>query len=359
MNRIAIIFVTMLTAGFTYAAPSAPAPKAPAAKASAALPAQEEILKTFESGDYPLVLQQLARVLPLRGNAAAGYDRYELLMLKGETHLRMKQFKTAGDAFGAAAKETKHDVHAAEARATQRLVKEAKGPEIKRKFPRKDEPLQSASLLEKEKRADAMRIVYQDLTAAAEPKIKEATRSRTLPPIEEALTLLLELRDFELVSPEEDNESKHDEALDDLGDRAQKLIAKELDRMETDVTAIHESANEVVREQMRSSITSSGSGARVRSSSGSYGTGGTVSEPDNSTVITIYRGLSRQDQSDLKSVITTCQKILPTIDALSRIEAGDLEDGDKLAERAKGIRSGAKRVLNTNYRTYEPARPRR
>ena len=343
MTRIALSFVTLLFVGTAYAAEP--------------LPAQQEIVKTFDAGDYPLVLQQLGRVLPLRGKAAAGYDRYELLMLKGETHLRMKQFKTAGDAFGAAAKETKDDVRAATARATQRLVKEAKGPEINRTFPRKDEPLQTASLLEKDKRADALRIVYQDLTAAAEPKVKEATRARTLPPIEEALTLLLELRDFELASPEEDNEAKHDEACKDLGERAQKLIAKELDRMETDVTAIHESANEVVSERTRSSVAPPlRTGARVRSSSGSFDN---IGDDSSTTVDTVYRGLSRQDQRDLQSIITTCEKIFPTIDALTRIRAGDLDDGDKLAERTKTIQTAARRVLNTRYATSIPYGRRR
>jgi hypothetical protein len=344
MNRIALVVVTMLLASAGYAAPAPP-------------PSQEEIAKTFETGDYPLVLQQLARVLPLRGKAAAGYDRFELLMLKGETHLRLKQYKTAGDAFGAAAKDTKDDVHAATARATQRLVREAKGPEIQRRVPKKDEPLQKADLLDREKRPDALRIVYEDLTAAAEPKIKEAARARTLPPIAEAMTLLLELRDFELAGVGgNEAQAKHDDARDDLGKRAQELMARELDRMEESVTAIHESANEVVREQMRSSVGSRNSTSSARlgnSSAGSFGAGGNVN--DTSTVDTIYRGLSKQDQRDLNSIIDTCGRIVTTLDELSGIDAGDFQDGDKLAERAKSIRTGARRVLNTPYRTSAPA----
>src|SRR3712207_2633533 len=86
-----------------------PAQDAAPAKADAAAPAspsQADIQRAYEAKDYQQVVQLVSKVLPLKGKAAVAYDRYELLMLKGEAHLQLKQPKAAGDAFAAAAKET-------------------------------------------------------------------------------------------------------------------------------------------------------------------------------------------------------------------------------------------------------------
>ena len=119
---------------------AAPAEKAPprAGKGDAAAapapadarPTPEEIQKTFDAGDYKGTLQQVARVIKLKGDAAAAYDPYTLWMLKGESHLQLKQLKQAGEAFGQAAEATKDDAEVAKARATRRMLAEAKSYEV-------------------------------------------------------------------------------------------------------------------------------------------------------------------------------------------------------------------------------------
>ena len=137
---------------------------APAAAAAAddARPTPEEIQKTFDAGDYKGTLQQVSRVIKLKGDAAAGYDLYTLWMLKGESHLQLKQLKQAGEAFGFAAKATKEDAEAAKARATQRMLAEAKAYAVKRQALRRGEKPQSADILDPAQREQAFRILYED-----------------------------------------------------------------------------------------------------------------------------------------------------------------------------------------------------
>lgn len=290
-------------------------------------PSQQTIQKTFDEGDYGETIQLASRALALKGDATATYDRYEVLMLKGEAHLRLRQLRFAGDAFAAAASETDDEVKAARARATRRLIRESKGLKVQRHFPKKDGP-QSADLLDPGARDDALAIAYDDLRTAAAPKIKAALRARTLPPISEALERLGELHDIELASTGGDAgllATRHD-----LGERAQELIGKELDRLEKSVLDIRESANTVVEEKLYETTS-------LRTGQGS------------GSIRSTYRGLSERDRGELKSIIKTCLRIIPTADALARATTGDPKDVEDLVERSKEVGRSAERVLSVRY----------
>src|SRR3954466_10275028 len=73
--------------------------------ASDALPTSSEIKEAFEAQQYPQVLQKLNRVLMLKGKAAQDYNRHDLLLIKAETHLRLKAMPAAAQAFQEASKE--------------------------------------------------------------------------------------------------------------------------------------------------------------------------------------------------------------------------------------------------------------
>ena len=105
------VLLTCTTCGLARAA-------GPATRAADPLAATAAARAAFDAGDYPAAVGLAAKLLALKGDAAAGYDRHELFVLKGEGHLRLKQFKNAADAFAAAARNTNDDVLAATARAT-------------------------------------------------------------------------------------------------------------------------------------------------------------------------------------------------------------------------------------------------
>src|SRR4051812_25775147 len=70
-----------------------------------ALLTQQELHQLFDAGQYQPVLQKLARVLQLKGNAAAAYDHVDLYLLRGETFLQLKQQSQALASFQLAMKE--------------------------------------------------------------------------------------------------------------------------------------------------------------------------------------------------------------------------------------------------------------
>jgi hypothetical protein len=261
--------------------------------------------------------------------AANEYDRYELLMLKGESHLQLRQAKPAADAFAAAAKETDDQNHAAIARATQRLVRDAKGMKIQRKSAGKgDRGPQSVDLLDRDKRGEAFSIVYDDARTAAEPTVKVALRARTLPPIAEALELLDGLADLEVATT--GGVAANEATRQDLGERASSLIEKELERMEKDVADIRTSAEEIVKEVYSDSLINGGAG-------------------NASSATAFRRGLSKQDRLDLTEAIQMCKKIIPTAESLAGATSRNLANVDELVNRAKEIMRAAERTLKTRY----------
>src|SRR3954470_12100101 len=69
------------------------------------LPTPAELHRTFDDGQYQPLLQKLARVLQLKGNAAKPYDKVDLYVLRGETFLQLKQQSSAVQSFQLALKE--------------------------------------------------------------------------------------------------------------------------------------------------------------------------------------------------------------------------------------------------------------
>src|SRR5688572_16812533 len=75
-----------------------------AAAADAAAPTPEDVKAAYEKKDYKETLRLVGRVLSLKGRAAEGIDRYEMLVLKAESHLKMKATTNAIQSLEEAAK---------------------------------------------------------------------------------------------------------------------------------------------------------------------------------------------------------------------------------------------------------------
>jgi hypothetical protein len=326
-----------------------PAKPAPAKPAAAALPTEAEIRAAFDAGDYAKALQQLQRVIVLKGAAAAAYNRYDMLMLKGESHLRSKQYKSAADAFGLAAKASEDEVQQATARATQRLVLEAKGPTVQRRSLARGEKPEKADLLDPEQREQALRIVHADLRAANEPKVKAARRAHTLPPIVEALELVSVTRDFELAGVVEGGTAGDTDtaARDELAERARELIEKEVGAMEGEVAEIHERAQIVTSQKyvQTESLMDRRNGGRRTGAAGARYEG----ESTTTTMTEYRRGVTPEEKKQLNQMIQTCRKIIPTTESLARATGLKQSEADAVIERTKKVRRAAERVLGTKY----------
>src|SRR5678816_2907786 len=112
MNRrmIPAVSVLCVCAVFSWAV-RADGPEGPASEA--------QLQQMFKDGDYQGVALKATRVLQIKGEAAKGYNRAKILMLKAEAQLRLKQVSQALEAFAAAAKETTDPKEAATATATE------------------------------------------------------------------------------------------------------------------------------------------------------------------------------------------------------------------------------------------------
>jgi hypothetical protein len=318
-------------------APDAPARADAPAPPDAAddRPSEADIQGAFDAGDYKGALQMLARVVNLRGAAGAAYDKHALWTLKAESHLRLKQLKPAGEAFGMAARETDDPVQAATARATQRMLAEAKAYRVTRRVPAKGKA-RSADVLDPEQRADALAILYEDERAATRPKVEAALKSRTLAPIAEALKLAEGLKDLELAATGGDADLSG--LRRDLTERAKKLMSKELARVGKDVTAIQETARQPVeRRRRRTSRHAAGD---------SGGFAGSYEE-----VTSRPRGLYGDDAEDLRAAIETCRQVAQAAESLGSA-ASDSVDPDEVQEivdLAAEIARTAERTLDGRY----------
>lgn len=303
------------------------------------LPSPDAIQAAFEAKEYQKVVQLVSRLVAARSAAApaaAGattepaYDRYALLMMRGESYLHLKQNKSAGDSFAMAAKETTDDAKAAAARAMRRTIREARGSTVQRKS-KSVSPAgtpASADLLKADEREAAFRIVYENLRDSATPKIKAASEARTLPPIVDALTALADLDDLAQVGGGGDSELAA--SRQELGARGRELIGRELDRIEKDVAEIKRSAETVV-EQRSIAV-------------GSLATGGGYDK-----YLSIRRGLTDKDRGDLKDIMKTCERIIPAAEQLARSSSGTATKADELVNRAIEVGRSAQRVLEAKY----------
>src|SRR4051794_3281569 len=88
---IVVAAVACLFASFDRVARAAPGPTLEDARAH------------YVSGDYPACLRKIAVLLPSKPVKSDPADRYDLLMLRGECLLRLKQRQPATDAFESAA----------------------------------------------------------------------------------------------------------------------------------------------------------------------------------------------------------------------------------------------------------------
>lgn len=352
---------------------TAPAGKADARAPKKAAPAEarpspEDIQEAFDAGDYQGTLQKVGRVINLKGDAAAGYDKYTLWMLKGESHLRLKQLKQAGEAFGMAAKATDDDAEGAKARATQRMLAAAKSYQVKRSSLRRGEKPQSADILDPAQREQAFRILYEDARVETGPAIKAALKARDLPPIANALKALADGHDLEVAAT--GGKAELSGAREDVTRRARELIDRELSDMRERVETIREEANKTIERRTYRPARGTGDvyGQDVRAKTGIGGARGAKEARDaarrrqereaferrravggGTYQRVIKRGLTDDDREDLVEVIGQCKKILPAIDELAEASRAEVDAFDDLIKLTKEVGTLAERTLNDKY----------
>ena len=318
------------------------------------LPTTDEIHQLFKDEKYKETLQRLSRVLALKGEAAKAYDRHDLLRLRGEAQLKLKDVSGAATSFEQAAKEAPDDKARAVDLATQIVIKRSKNQTFT-PAPRKGAksadkgPEQAAGKLDKsgpidvgdpEKRTDAFAALFAEQKAEVEPKLKAAKDAKSLPPVVDALQAAGGLRNLELAATGDDAQVKA--LVQEIAARAQKMMAGAVRDMTDTVTQIEESANRL-QEVM----------TPVRGPGGLGGVGGAYAERSYKK-----RGLTTPDMKDLRRVIADCQKLVPAVKELVDKLGDSGEDFKPIGKDAVEVGTRAQKVLTTDYADSYTRSPR-
>lgn len=339
-------------------APAAPVAAAPAgAPAGAADLASVEQLKQQLATDPQGVLRSVARLLALKGDAAAGYDRYDLLNLRGEAYLRNRAIPMAADAFAQAQKATQDADKQAAARAMELLVRRSKQTGYVPKVPMAPakpaggaarggaagqpapgtllggDPAPGAAapaaatigpggaipIIEESDRKAAFSALFADELHAGAPKLRAAKSAAGLPPLIDAARMLGDLRAVELAATGGAEQTKQLGA--DIGDRAHRLIAAAISDMSRSTEKVWQSAS---RQKIYQNDVGTITG-------GAYGLWGMTSTEANS----------------LKETMATCEKIAPVAGDLAAVTGNAALQGD--AQEALRLHGRAREVLEYDY----------
>ncbi len=199
--------------------------------AAAAPPSMDDIRTTMSAKDYRGALQSISRVIDLKGDIAAPYDKIELNSMRGECFLQLKQFSQAALAYNTAVKlspDASSDL-ALRSRAMAVLIKAA--PLGTYTFKHRDEkskdiPTGPISILDLEARHDAFRALLVDRLFEDTPKVKAAAAGKSIPPILDAANRIADVYAVELAATGAHEET--DKLLAELGTSAVKLMGSEL-----------------------------------------------------------------------------------------------------------------------------------
>jgi hypothetical protein len=290
------------------------------------LATSEEIHQLYDEENYTECLKQLARVLPLRGKAAQGYDKYELTMLRADCHLRMKATSAAIAAFGQAAGLTDDPKKAAVAKTMPVLLRRSKNFEYTPTAGKKGEGSAPIDVIEPKSRKKALQALLNDEMALVTPKVEKALDGKSLAAVAEALK---SLQGLDVLEQAAGGEGEAQQLVQDLRDRGNALMKKVVERMDKRVTEIDQFANSMVQYQVNVPSV----------------TGRLVTETRQRK-----RGLDKQDRADLETIIATCGQVAPNAEGLARATGGKIDDAEALADAANSLKRRAEKVLKADYR---------
>jgi hypothetical protein len=217
------------------------APRFAVAQARQPTPSIADIRAALDRGDPRAALKMSSNALRYRGDAAGGYDPYELLMVRGEALASVGLPLDAADAYEHAAHMAPGLKERAAAHAEGLLALQAARRALRTADvgANASEGVQAAARPlrpDPEARRRAMRELYQTLRPEVEAKVHAAVGGKTLPPLYSVLTPLIDLGSLELTA--DGTLEKSLALLHELGEWASVVIAEELRRLDSEVTAI-------------------------------------------------------------------------------------------------------------------------
>jgi hypothetical protein len=204
----------------------------------------EDAQADYASGDYPACLRKVAARLNSNAVKRDSPERYDLLMLRGECLVRLKQRGPAAEAFEKAAAVTKGrgDLpRTADATALAALVKAS--PDLKY-TPRTRSGGSAIDVAEPGTRREAMAALFEDLKTQLAPDVEKALQDKSLTSTHRRLKQFWELYAVEFAAT--GAATSTESTLQDVGGHARGLIAEELERLVTRLEHLGDLAGEPV-----------------------------------------------------------------------------------------------------------------
>jgi len=291
-------------------------------------PTAGDVRELFEKGDYAQALRQATVALSAKG-AAAALDRYELLVLKGESQLRLKNNKDAAEAFDDAAGCAKDEHEAALARSMAELARRAKG--LVYTIPAtKDRPAKTIDISVRDQRPAAFAALFEQNKPKVAAEVKAARGSGKLPAMFDAFRLLFDLRALELAGTGTDTQTAV--IAGDLTERAAALMGRSVGDMGKTVDKLTELAWRVIER-----------GAAVP---------GAGLVPTH----TGRQGLDRDQVALLRRIISDCERMGAVAMDLKKLFPGEQADALRnIRDDADGVASRARQLADTRWTLEDEA----
>ena len=332
------ILLSMIVA-FVACAPAraqekAPAPPGkPAARPAAGqpdpLPTVEDVRKQLAAGDAAEALKQVNRLLLLRGKAAEGFDKYELLTLKGDAHLKLRAGEAAAAAFRQAAAATEDPQQQAVARATELLVKRSKNLAYTPKKSARGQKAEPVDVANPDSRQKALAALFVDEVGPLVPKVEAAARANTVGPMIQAMAAAREVQFLEQAA--NGSADQVGGMIETLADAGEEMLGKVVEKGTKRVDRITALANET--EHVRQIIPTS------------YGAYRTVTIPRR-------RGIRSDDVTELKNIVDACDEVVAQANALAEASGAEAESLEDLTDSAEDLKVHVQRMLRVHNVDY-------
>ena len=288
----------------------------------ASQPSADEVQGLIDAKQYPAAVKTAAKLLALRGPAAANLNRFDLTLLKGYAQAGMKANSTAVMTFKSAEKETKDPNQIALAQWTAELFRTAGSSTYTPKAIAIGTPKRGPfDLLNADQRKDAFGALLDDNLAVLEPKLKTATIAQNLTQIWPVLQQVVDLDSLDVIANGSDD--KTTTLASSLLDHARNLLSNALKEDWARVSDIDTHANQTttVPTQMY------------------------VNNELITQTVTKKNGLTDSNTTELKNIISVCQKIHDAAEAFMSMAKTDkdwstiLSDADRVSGRASDVLS--------------------
>jgi hypothetical protein len=198
----------------------------------------EDVRLDYGKGEYRSALDKTSKLLSTSLQEPSPSDKYELLMLRGECQLQLKDRLGAITSFKSAAKVADNVNQLAIAKADALIVEKSSLGKYAPRFSADKTPIDVVPL---ESRRQAMSALKADLWSENKSQIDAALQATTLPPIEKVFVPVSNM--FFLETAATGQATDTDKLMRDLGQLTYRLMQTETTRLSRKIEQLSQAAN--------------------------------------------------------------------------------------------------------------------